>query len=204
MKYKLEMYGWEVEATAQSLTDEKVELIKKLIKDKNYNELWEARGDLEDEGIIDDLYNPDLFHVSRGLDNGRIWFSVKDEDDIEVMTFDLGDMEDIYESLGDGADLLTYESYMAVPEEIEGVDNIFVMFDENKGGICEYDFESDSVPTPKDFCYQNGGIETPDGEWDFISNIFFKGTELEVSDHLDNRGKASTVEIYRKNGDIIK
>ena len=33
----------------------------------------------------------------------------------------------------------------------------FGIFDENKGGIAEYEpFESDTLPTPNDFCYQNG------------------------------------------------
>jgi len=48
-----------------------------------------------------------------------------------------------------------------------------------------------------------GTIETPEGDWDFISRVFFKDQELEAEDYLDNRGKAATVEIYTKDGDII-
>ena len=205
-KYKLEMYGWEVEATGHSLTDEQVKQIQDLMETNGYSELWESRNDLEEEGIIDDLYNPDLFHVSRGLDNSGLWFSLKDDKDNEVLRFEPSDMEDIYEMLGDSADDIPYEGYLAIPGEgkNENIDNILVVFDENKGGICEYEmFESDEVPTAKDFCVQHGDIATPDGDWDFISKVFYKGKDLEVYDHLDNRGKAATVEIYRKDGSTI-
>ena len=207
MKYKLEMYGWEVEATGHSLTDEQVKQIQDLMETNGYSELWEARNDLEEEGIIDDLYNPDLFHVSRGLDNSGLWFSLKDDKDNEVLRFEPSDMEDIYEMLGDSADDIPYEGYLAIPGEgkNENIDNILVVIDENKGGICEYEmFESDEVPTAKDFCVQHGDIATPDGDWDFISKVFYKGKDLEVYNHLDNRGKASTIEIYTRDGQIIK
>ena len=206
-KYKLEMYGWEVEATGHSLTDEQVKQIQDLMETNGYSELWESRNDLEEEGIIDDLYNPDLFHVSRGLDNSGLWFSLKDDKDNEVLRFEPSDMEDIYEMLGDSADDIPYEGYLAIPGEgkNENIDNILVVFDENKGGICEYEmFESNEVPTAKDFCVQHGDIATPDGDWDFISKVFYKGKDLEVYDHLDNRGKASTIEIYTRDGQIIK
>ena len=36
-----------------------------------------------------------------------------------------------------------------------------------------------------------------------FNKVFYKGKELEVYDHLDNRGKAATVEIYRKDGSTI-
>jgi len=206
MKYKLEMYGWEVEATGHSLTDEQVKSIQDLMEVNGVDELWEVRHDIEIEGIVDDLYNPDLYHVSRGLDNSGLWFSLRDDNDKEVLRFEPSDMSDIYETLGDSADDIPYEGYLAIPGEGDKskVNNILSIFDENKGGICEYEmFESDEVPTAKDFCVQNGDIGTPDGDWDFISKVFYKGKELEVYDHLDNRGKSSTVEIYRKDGSTI-
>ncbi|MDA9016560.1 hypothetical protein N9H63_01110 [bacterium] len=206
MKYKLEMYGWEVEATGHSLTDEQVKSIQDLMETNGADELWEVRHDIEMEGIVDDLYNPDLYHVSRGLDNSGLWFSLKDDKDNEVLSFEPSDMEDIYEMLGDSADDIPYEGYLAIPGEGDKseVDNILAIFDENKGGICDFEmFESDEVPTAKDFCVQHGDIGTPDGDWDFISKVFYKGKELEVYDHLDNRGKAATVEIYRKDGSTI-
>ena len=206
MKYKLEMYGWEVEATGHSITDEQVKAIQTLMETNGVDELWEVRHDIEIEGIVDDLYDPDLYHVSRGLDNSGLWFLLRNEKDEEILKFEPSDISDIYEVLGDAADDIPYEGYLAIPGEgdMSEVDNILAIFDENKGGIAEYEtFESDEVPTAKDFCLQTGDIGTPDGDWDFISKVYFKGKELEVYDHLDNRGKASTVEIYRKNEPTI-
>ena len=60
------------------------------------------------------------------------------------------------------------------------------------------------MPKSIDFCYQKGSIATPDGDWEFVSKLYFKGKELEVDEYLDNSGKASTVQIYRKGGTIIK
>ena len=206
MKYKLIMYGWSLEATGHSLTDAQVKSIKDLMKTNGYIELWEVRNDLEEKGIIEDLYIPDLFHVSGGLDNGALWFVVINENKKEVLKFNAEDMGDFYEILGDAADDVPYEGYSAIPGhgDKSEVDNIFATFDEAKGGIAEFEpFESDIVPKPADFCFQNGDIGTPLGDWDIVSKVYFKGKELEVYEHLDNSGKASTIEIYRKDGSII-
>jgi hypothetical protein len=66
------------------------------------------------------------------------------------------------------------------------------------------EFESEEIPTEKDFTYTTGSIVTPEGDWDFIDKIFFKGQELEIVDYLDNSGKASTVKIYTHDDRIIK
>ena len=76
--------------------------------------------------------------------------------------------------------------------------------DENKGGIYEMSFESDNKPKPEDFSVMGGGIDTPEGEWDFISRFFFKDKLLEIDDWLDNSGKSTTMEIYTQDGRVIK
>ena len=69
-KYKLELYGWDVEAVGHSITDKQVEGIQSLMKEKGYDELWEVRHDLEDYENIDlpDWWSPDLFHETKPLD----------------------------------------------------------------------------------------------------------------------------------------
>ena len=109
-----------------------------------------------------------------------------------------------WEVVGDDkADELN-EVICAIPEYLKDVDNVLCSFDENKGCLSEYTFESDTIPTPKDFYYTNNCIETPEGDWDVIDRIFFKGEELDLDDWGDTTGKASTVEIYRKDGTIIR
>ena len=61
-KYKLELYGWEVEAVGHSLTDKQVKDIKSLMKKEEVEELWEVRHDLEENEILNDWWSPDLFH----------------------------------------------------------------------------------------------------------------------------------------------
>ena len=205
-KYKLEVYGWEMEATAHTLTNEQVERIKELMEEKGYDELWECRWDLEEEGIVNDIHDGDLFHISKALNNGNVYFRVLNEKDEVILEFEEKDLGDYYDLIGDDdfiEENYPHEGYLAIPEDMENVDNILFTADENKGGIAEFLFESDEVPTAKDFCFLGGDIGTPDGDWDFISKYFFKGQLLEVNDHLDNTGKAATVEIYTKDGDII-
>ena len=197
-KYKLSLYGWEVEAVGHSLTNAKVEEIQNLMKKNKVEELWEVRHELEDEEILPDWWSPDLFHETSPLDNSALYCYLYDEDEKEISTFQFHDIPSSWEVIGDEeADKLN-TIHCAMPEYIEGVDNILCSFDENKGGLQEYEFESDTVPTAKDFYYTNGCIETDDGDWDIIDKLFFKGVELDISDWGDNMGKASTVEIYRK------
>jgi len=206
-KYKLNVYGWEMEAIGHSITNEQVQSIKDLMEENEYTELWECLYDLEDEGILNDLYGPDLFHISKALDNGRLHFKVYDENEENVIVeFEPKDMGDYYDLIGDDdfiEENYPYEGYLAIPEDMDGVDNILFVAHENKGGVVQLEFESDEVPTAKDFCFLNGDVGTPEGDWDFISKYFYKGQLLEVYDHLDNTGKATTAEIYTKDGNII-
>ena len=206
-KYKLNVYGWEMEAIGHSITNEQVQSIKDLMEENGYDEVWECLYDLEDEGILDDLYSPDLFHISKALDNGRLWFQVYDENEENIIVeFEPKDMGDYYDLIGDDdfiEENYPYEGYLAIPEDMDGVENILFVAHENKGGVVQLEFESDEVPTAKDFCFLNGDVGTPEGDWDFVSKYFYKGQLLEVYDHLDNTGKATTAEIYTKDGDII-
>ena len=200
-KYKVEFYGWEMEAMGFSLTDEQVDKIELLMRDNDVEELWEVRFDMDD---IIDIYEPNLFHRSAPFYNGTIWAKVMDEEGNVVLEFEEKDRGDEYENVGDVDELYGYESHLAIPNyRDDGVKNILLTIDENKGGLFECEFESDTVPTAKDFSFMSGTIDTPEGDWDFISKIFFKDKELEPTDWLDNRGKAATVEIYTEDGRTI-
>lgn len=201
MKYTVEFYGWEMEAMGFSLTDEQVEKVDILMRDKNAEELWEVRWDMEE---FIDIYDPDLFHKSAPFYNGTLWAQVKDEDGNVVLEFEEKDRGDEYENVGDVDEIYTYESYLASPHyRNDGVKNVLLIVDESKGGLFECEFESDEVPTAKDFSFMGGTVDTPEGEWDFISRIFFKDQLLEPVDWLDSRGKAATVELYTHDGRVI-
>jgi len=205
MKYTVEFYGWEMEAQGYSVDDIQVDQVMELMEDHGADELWEVRSELEDIGI--DIWDtPDLFHISKPFYNDTFWGQVKDEEGNIVCEIEYNELGDLYDHVGDDDDIeemYPYENYIALPEFLDDTDNVLLIVDENKGGLFESSFESDTVPTSSDFSLMGGTVETPEGEYDFISRVFFKDQELEAEDYLDNRGKAATVELYTKDGNTI-
>ena len=198
-KYKLNCYGWSLEAIGKSLTDEQVKKIEDLMKKAGYEELWEVRYDLED--LLDiDIWDGELFHVSKAFDNGTMYFTVEDDMEKQVLSFDIDQTGELDENYYEENDYVGYDSF---PNETEPR-NVYLSVDENKGGLYYMEFESEEIPKPEDFTYTTGSIETPNGDWDFIDKIFYKGEELEVVDWLDNSGKSSTLEIFTHDDRIIK
>jgi hypothetical protein len=203
MKYKLEVYGWSMESVAHSLNDEQLEKVDILMRDNNSDELWEVRHLMEDD-IIDDMWDPDMFQMSAPFYNGRLFFKVIDENDNVVAEFEEKDLGDEYENVGDVDEIYPYQSFLASPHyRDDGVEHVLLIIDEQKGGIYEMMFESEQIPVAQDFSVMGGSIDTPDGEWDFVSRIFFKDQLLEIHEWMDNMGKAATVEIYTQDGRII-
>ncbi len=198
-KYKLNCYGWSLEAIGKSLTDEQVKKIEDLMKKAGYEELWEVRYDLEE--LLDiDIWDGELFHVSKAFDNGTMYFTVEDDMEKQVLSFDIDQTGELDENYYEEND---YNGYDSFPNEDEPR-NVYLSVDENKGGLYYMEFESEEIPKPEDFTYTTGSIETPNGDWDFIDKIFYKGEELEVVDWLDNSGKSSTLEIFTHDDRIIK
>ncbi len=198
-KYKLNCYGWSLEAIGKSLTDEQVKKIEDLMKKAGYEELWEVRYDLEE--LLDiDIWDGDLFHVSKAFDNGTMYFTVEDDMEKQVLSFDIDQTGELDENYYEENDYVGYDSF---PNETEPR-NVYLSVDENKGGLYYMEFDSEEIPKPEDFTYTTGSIETPNGDWDFIDKIFYKGEELEVVDWLDNSGKSSTLEIFTHDDRIIK
>ena len=183
-----------MEAIAKELTDEQVQIIKTKMEEEGYKELYQIRFEL-DELLDIDIWDGDLFHHSAGMDNETIHFEVIDEEGNKVLEFDIMDMADLYETIENYDELFAYKDYNAYPQPV-GPKNIYLCVDENKGGVNSYEFESDTVPVASDFTYSSGSVGTPEGDWDFVDGVFFKGKPLEVLDWLDNWGKASTSVIY--------
>jgi len=198
-KYKLNCYGWSLEAIGKSLTDEQVKKIEDLMKKAGYEELWEVRYDL-DELLDIDIWDGELFHISKSFDNGTMYFTVEDDMEKEVLSFDIDETGDLDENYYEENEYVGYDAYTKENEPR----NVYLSVDENKGGLYYMEFESDEVPTAKDFTYSTGSIDTPNGDWDFIDKIFYKGQELEIVDWLDNSGKSSTLEIFTHDDRIIK
>lgn len=197
MKYTLETYGWMIDASCHSLTDVQVSQIQEIMTENGYEELWEIRHDIEEKlGIY--ISEPNMFQVSKGIDNDTMYFYVRDENGNVVSQFGIEDTTDVYDAVHD-IDDYNYEEYIVTPPKDKD-NNILLVIDYLKGGINSYHFESDEIPTESDFSYQPGCIETPDGDWDFVSRIFFKTTELEVNDYLDNADKGTIIHLWKSDG----
>ena len=200
-KYKLNCYGWSLEAIGKTLTDEQIKKIEDLMKKAGYEELWEVRHDL-DELLDIDIWDGDLFHVSKAFDNGTMYFTVEDDMEKEVLSFDIDETGELDEDYYDKNDYVNYDTF---PKDKKlQPRNTYLSVDENKGGLYYMEFEDDKVPSSKDFTFTTGCIETPNGDWDFIDKIFYKGKELEIVDWLDNSGKSSTLEIFTHDDRILK
>lgn len=201
-KYTLNTYGWSFEAICKSLTDEQVQIIKDKMEEEGFSELHEIRFDL-DELLDLDFWDGEIFHKTEAFDNGTMTFQVIDEEGNKVSEFGIDETADLYDTIEDFDVKYDYRSYSAIPEYNIPPTNLYLSVDENKGGIFTFTLESDTVPDASDFTYSTGSIDTPEGDYDFINQIFFKGQPLEIEDYLDNSGKASSVMIFTLDGDTI-
>jgi len=201
-KYTLNTYGWSFEAICKSLTDEQVQIIKDKMEEEGFSELHEIRFDL-DELLDLDFWDGEVFHKTEAFDNGTMTFQVIDEEGNKVSEFGIDETADLYDTIEDFDVKYDYRSYSAIPEYNIPPTNLYLSIDENKGGIFTFTLESDTVPGASDFTYSTGSIDTPEGDYDFINQIFFKGQPLEIEDYLDNSGKASSVMIFTLDGDTI-
>jgi hypothetical protein len=198
-KYKLNSYGWSMEAIGKSLTNEEVLKTEELIKEKGSEFIWEVRFDIDDLFEMD-IWDGDLFHISKAFDNNTAYFVIEDEEGKEVLNFEIKDFAELDEGYYDNNEFLEYDAFGNLEEN----KNVYVSIDENKGGMFLMEFESEEIPTEKDFTYTTGSIVTPEGDWDFIDKIFFKGQPLEIEDYLDNSGKSSSCMIYTLDGETIE
>lgn len=58
------------------------------------------------------------------------------------------------------------------------VENILLWIAEGRGVISQFTFESKTEPKLSDFTVIEGMVAAPDGNWDFIDKVLFKGKEI--------------------------
>lgn len=189
MKYILNCYGWSGEFIAKEVTDEQLAKIKTLMEDNDTEDVSDVRWGLQENEILD-IWSGDIFHMTKPLQTGDMLFQLEDENGNIVLEFNVSQtqsVEDVIEYFDD------YNVYDLITDENR---HIYFSVDENKGGIFQFEIESDTLPIVEDFACASGNIETPDSEWDFIDGIYFRGEKLEPTDYLDNTGKAATVNLF--------
>jgi hypothetical protein len=203
-KYKLEVYGWEMEVIAHSLNGTMVSQIKKLVGD---DEISNHHMGIDDILIQNDRdhYDADLFRMSKPFwYSDNTYFRLFDDSGELLSEFLLKDITPHYE-VDEDCEPRTIDCY---PNEIkidshypnggEYASNILLIVEENKGGLFTFEIESEDIPTVKDFSVISGDIETPDPYYEFCDKFYFRGNELEIFDYLDNNGKASTYYLFEE------
>lgn len=194
-KYKIILSGWEIEASAHSISQQDYEKIISYKEDNGIDTFHEMMDEFENlvEGYY--RYDGNIFTVSRPFHyDDNTFFKVLDENDEEVLSFTLGEINHDYDKFDD----LGIESYNADPEFSEHEYIIFAC-DENKGQIFGCDFESEDIPKIEDFDYSTTCIGTPEGEYDVLEDIYFKDQKLEKDfNYCDTRGKSSETHIFIK------
>ena len=194
-KYKLILSGWELEASAHSITQEEYEEILLSKEENDYETFHDMMDELE--YILEDYFRWDTNHFTIScafLYENDTYFSVLDENDVEVLSFKLCDINHDSEKFEE----VEREEYDADPETC-GHDYILFASDSNKGQIYGCEFESDEIPKIEDFDYLDNYINTPEGEIDILEEVYFKGEKLEKNfDYTDTRGKSSETDIFTK------
>ena len=191
-KYQLKVYGWELNGSAHSITDQQVEDIKQYQEENGYDDLSEMAWDLETVVEGYEPFSTNMWVIDKPMDNDRLSFIIAGENGEDITTFNLDEMTDHYE-IDENYESVDYHGF---PSEGE-YENILLFLEENKGLVYGFNFESEEVPTPKDFSYIPSTIGTEEGDWDLIDKVFFKGKELEVDyDFQETRGKALTVQLW--------
>ena len=193
-KYILVIGGWELNASGHQLTNEEVEKLKNHMSENGIDDLSSMGFDIE--GVLNyDIFDANMWVMDKPLWNGTPHFMVFKSDDMEnrVLEFEEKEMSDHYE-VDENADY--GDTFNGFPIEGEE-ENIILWLEENKGWICDFEFESDEIPTAKDFSMVGGCIETPNGDWDFIDKMYFKGKELQMNfNYQQTRGIGLTIKLW--------
>jgi len=182
MKYKLYLRGWELNMSAHQLTQEEVDTIQDLIEDGEYEDVTDIGFDLEYDILPNyAVFDTNMWKISsKATNESTTTLYLVDENGNDIFECSLTDIMDSYEMLGDDDGLGEYEGFNEGHTIVgEDIPHILVYLEENKGIICHFEFESDTQPTPKDFCIIAGSVETEDGDLDFVDKVCFGRQVLE-------------------------
>jgi hypothetical protein len=195
--YVLVIAGWETNASGHKLTNEEVDIIEKYKEENGVDDLSDVNYELEE--IFENYYpfDTNMWVIDKPAVNDRLHFLLFESDNMDKPILDFG-----YDDLSDHSN---YEEDVE-PKILNGYpikdkeENILLWIEENKGWICDFTFESEEEPKSSDFTVKEGFIETPNGDWDFIDEVYFKGEKLDIGyNHQSTDGKGFIVELWTLN-----
>lgn len=192
--YVLVITGWETNASGHKLTNEEVDIIETYKEENGVDDLSEVNYELEE--ILENYYpfDTNMWVIDKPAVNDRLHFLLFESDNMDKPILEFG-----YNDLGDHSNYEEdFESKILNGHPIKDKEeNILLWIEENKGWVCDFTFESEEEPKPSDFTVKEGFIETPDGDWDFIDEVYLKGEKLDMDyNHQSTDGKGLTVELW--------
>ena len=195
--YVLVITGWETNASGHKLTNEEVDIIETYKEENGVNDLSEVNYELEE--ILENYYpfDTNMWVIDKPVVNDRLHFLLFESDNMDKPILEFG-----YNDLGDHSNYEEdFESKILNGHPIKDKEeNILLWIEENKGWVCDFTFESEEEPKPSDFTVKEGFVETPEGDWDFIDEVYLKGEKLDMDyNHQSTDGKGLTVELWTLN-----
>jgi hypothetical protein len=192
--YVLVITGWETNASGHKLTNEEVDIIETYKEENGVDDLSDVNYELEE--ILENYYpfDTNMWVIDKPAVNDRLHFLLFESDNMDKPILEFG-----YNDLGDHSNYEEdFESKILNGHPIKDKEeNILLWIEENKGWVCDFTFESEEEPKPSDFTVKEGFIETPDGDWDFIDEVYLKGEKLDMDyNHQSTDGKGLTVELW--------
>ena len=193
-KYKVELYGWELEANCFSLNERQTTIMDEYIEENGGDCLSKMGFDIE-EMLDIDMFDSDVFNISKPFYYDNMTFIVFDENDEEVIQFNTSEISFLEDILGN--DYVDTECIIAMPDILKK--NLLLITHESKGGIYYFYVESNETPKPEDFSVMGNVIETPDGEYDIVEDVYYKGNKIEIEEWLGGDGKGFSIDYYKIN-----
>jgi hypothetical protein len=195
--YVLVITGWETNASGHKLTNEEVDIIETYKEENGVDNLSDVNYELEETLENYQPFDTNMWVIDKPAVNDILHFLLFESDNMEKPILEFG-----YNDLGDHSNYEEdFESKILNGHPIKDKEeNILLWIEENKGWICDFAFESEEEPKPSDFTVKEGFIETPDGDWDFIDEVYLKGEKLDMNyNHQSTDGKGLTVVLWTLN-----
>ena len=168
-KYRLEIYGWMMNASAHSVEEKDVESVSDILLDNPEN-TWELYDYFTDN--IRDIHEPDLFRNEKPFwyDDETKFFlfegntELNDNKSKSIKEWSLKECSnhyDVDEDFDDYTNIVCVpgetpvdelsKKYADPPYDYDIADNIVLHIDEGKGGLFYFEFESSDEIKPEDF-----------------------------------------------------
>lgn len=176
------MGGLELRASGHSLKDSEVKILKDY-QESNKKDLYDIGDELETIFPKYDHTNTNMWSIHKGTNNESLTFSIDGS-----ISFTLKDVKKQPKIKDTVLESLPKKGL---------VENILLWIHESRGNICTYQIESSVEPKVSDFTVVEGVITTPDGDWNFIDKVMFKGVELKPTITTEEKTETRlTIELW--------